>query len=82
MPHKEEFIKANLFFKMYGKITWFSSAMAVIIGTIDFCANAEGIHELGWDLAFALNSILYAIIVNIIIIVPFTMYTEEGIRTI
>ena len=77
---KEIFMKANFIIKMYCKILWLSSAMAVIIGTINFCANAEGIHEIGLNLAFALNSILYAIILTTIIIVPNTIYIEEKIR--
>jgi hypothetical protein len=73
---KETLIKANLALKMYGRMTWLASIMAIMIGAINFCANGEGIQALGPNLAFVLNSILYATLVNIIV-VPFVTNTKE-----
>jgi flagellar motor component MotA len=79
---KEILVKTNLFFRMYGNITWLSSILAVLIGSIDLLANAENWQDVGPHAALALISILYATIINIIIIVPLKIYTKEKINEI
>jgi flagellar motor component MotA len=78
---KETLVKTNLFFRMYGNITWLSSALAIVIGSIDFLANAENWQTIGPNAALALISVLYATIINIIIL-PFKIYTKEKLNEI
>ncbi|MDR1248032.1 MAG: hypothetical protein LBK63_01905 [Treponema sp.] len=72
-------LKAKLFFKLYRNTTWLSCVAAIVIGAVNYCANAEGIQDLGPNLALALISILYSALVTIVIIAPFTTYVNEKI---
>jgi flagellar motor component MotA len=56
--------------------------MAFMIGAINFLANAEDMQQLGPNFALALISILYATLVNIIIITPFSAYIKGKLEDI
>jgi flagellar motor component MotA len=72
--------KAKLFFKFYGNITWLSCVVAIMLGAVNYFANAESVKDTGSNLALALVSILYSALVTIAIITPFTTYINEKIN--
>jgi hypothetical protein len=66
----EEAEKARLFFKTYVHSTWFAAALAVLIGVVSMLMHLEDKTMLGPNMALALISLLYAVWVNLLIILP------------
>jgi flagellar motor component MotA len=77
---KGKLLSAYHFFRSYGKITWSIGIIMVIIGTILTLANLENVAELGPKLALAFCSIFYAAIINIVIVIPFTIFVKQKIK--
>ena len=82
VPFKKEvkndkLIKALNFFKIYGKTTWIAGFIAVLIGVVAILVNLEDRMKLGPNLALALISLLYCGIINVIIIIPFTVFIKR-----
>jgi flagellar motor component MotA len=77
---KEKLINATNFFKIYGKVTWIAGCVAVLIGVIAMLANLEDRTTLGPNLALALISMLYSGIINVIIIIPFTLFIRKQLK--
>jgi flagellar motor component MotA len=73
----EDAEKARLFFKTYAHATWFAAVMAVLIGVISILMNLEDKTMLGPNLALALFSLLYAVLVNLLIILPNTSFLKK-----
>jgi flagellar motor component MotA len=66
----EDAEKARLFFKTYAHSTWLAVVLAILIGIISMFVNLEDETQLGPNMALALLSLLYAVLVNLLIILP------------
>jgi hypothetical protein len=77
---KEKLLNASYFFKIYGEVTWIAGGIAVLIGVIAILANLGDKTVLGTNLAFALISLLYSGIINIAIIIPFTVFIKKQLK--
>jgi flagellar motor component MotA len=77
---KDALIKALNFFKIYGKITWIAGFIAVLIGYIATLVALEDKTALGPNLAVGLISMLYSGIINVIIIIPFTVFIKKQLK--
>jgi flagellar motor component MotA len=85
VPFKKEvendkLIKALDFFKIYGKTAWIAGFIAVLIGLVAILMNLEDRMKLGPNLALALISLLYCGIINIIIIIPYTVFIKRKLK--
>ena len=74
---KGKLLKALNFFKIYGKIIWVTGIIAVIIITVSILTNLEDKNRLGPGLHTALITILYCGIINIGIIIPYTILIKK-----
>jgi flagellar motor component MotA len=77
---KEKLISALNFFKIYGKTTWLAGFIVVLIGVIAVLIYLEDKTALGPNLAVALFSMLYSGIINVIIIIPFTVFIKKQLK--
>ena len=75
-PERDKLIKAINFFKAYCKATWISGFIAMLIGVIAMLIWLEDKTKLGPNMAVALISLLYCGIINVVIIIPFTVYIK------
>jgi hypothetical protein len=66
----EEIKISQFFFKSYAKIVWFSTLLPTVIGTVAMLKNLEDRSMLGPNFAMILLSLLYAVIIEVIIIIP------------
>jgi flagellar motor component MotA len=73
----EQLASAQLFFKSYGKIIWFSAFLTVLTGTIAILVNLEDPTALGPNFALALISSLYGGLLHIAIIVPNSVFLKK-----
>ena len=72
--------KALNIFKTYGKTTWITGFIAVLIGLVAILENVDDKMKLGPNLALALVSLLYCGIINVIIIIPFTILIKKKLK--
>jgi hypothetical protein len=72
--------KALNIFKIYGKTTWITGFIAVLIGLVAILENVDDKMKLGPNLALALVSLLYCGIINVIIIIPFTIFIKRKLK--
>ena len=79
-PDKESLKKAACFFEMYGKITFISGIMSVIIGIFIMLVNLDDPTALGPNLAWTLIPIFYCCIIYAIIIVPFSVFIKNRLN--
>jgi chemotaxis protein MotA len=77
---KGKLLNAIIFFKTYGKITWIAGCIAVLIGVVAMLVNLEDKTTLGPNLALALISMLYSGIINVVIIIPFTVFIKKQLK--
>jgi flagellar motor component MotA len=77
---RKKLVNALNFFKIYGKVTWIAGYIAVFIGVITMLANLEDKTALGPNLALALISMLYSGIINVVIIIPFTVFIKKQMK--
>ncbi|MDR1301009.1 MAG: hypothetical protein LBK43_00865 [Treponema sp.] len=77
---REALINALNFFKIYGKVTWIAGYIAVFIGVIAMLANLADKTAWGPYLALALFSLLYSGIINVVIIIPFTVFIKKQLK--
>jgi hypothetical protein len=68
---------AQLFFKSYSKIIWFSAFVTVLIGTVAILVNLEDPMMLGPNFALALLSSLYGGLLHIAIIAPHSVFLKK-----
>ena len=73
---KGKLIQALHFFKMYAKTTWFAVLVAVILGTVGTLAQLDDLSKLGVYIALVIISPLYCGIINMVIIIPFTIFIK------
>jgi len=74
---KDKLMKALDFFKVYGKTTWIAGFIALLIGLIAMLVSLDDRTAVGPNLALALISILYSGIINVVIIIPFTVFIKK-----
>jgi flagellar motor component MotA len=77
---KEKLINALNFFKIYGKITWITGYIVMLIEVITILISLEDKTTLGRNLALAIISILYSGIINVVIIIPFTVFIKKQLK--
>jgi flagellar motor component MotA len=77
---KDKLIQALDFFKTYGKATWLAALISVLIGVVSMLVNLEDKMMLGPCLALALVSLLYSGIINLVIIIPFTLFIKKQLK--
>jgi hypothetical protein len=75
----EDIKTAQLFFRSYAKITWFSVLLSCVIGTITMLIYLEDPSGLGPNIAVMLISLLYAILLEFVAIVPFLVILKRRI---
>lgn len=63
--------KSLAFFKSYGKATWGFTVMVVGISFIAILANLTEPEKLGPNFAVAILTVLYAAMINLLVILPF-----------
>jgi flagellar motor component MotA len=73
----EQVTSAQLFFKAYNKVTWIAAFIAVLVGLIAILAHLEDPKLLGPNLAVMLVSLLYAEIMNGILILPLSLLLKR-----
>jgi flagellar motor component MotA len=77
---KEKLINALNFFKIYSRITWIAGYIAVLIGVVAILVNLEDKMALGPNFALALISMTYSGIINVVIIIPFTVFIKKQLK--
>jgi hypothetical protein len=77
---KSKLIGSLNFFAAYGKVTWITGLIAVIIGVIAIFINPEDKTALGPNLALALLSMLYSGIIYVLVIVPFIIFIKKKLK--
>lgn len=81
-PFKKKYSGADAFrtldfFKAYGKSVWIFSAAATVIGIISVMKNLDDPNALGSNMAVACLSFLYAAVINLFLILPYTAITKQ-----
>ena len=74
---KEKAQKAVDFFKFYGKTIWVFAVIAAALGFIGMLYSLEDASQIGPKLALAVVSLLYAGIINAVIVLPFTILAKK-----
>jgi len=74
---KDKLLKAVEFFNFYGKLTWITGTIAVIVGIIGILANLDDEARMGPNVALTLVSILYCGIINVMVVLPFTILLKK-----
>ena len=73
-----------LFIRIYNKIIWCSTSLVIIINSIDILLTLGGIKSSEFDyrihLALILISPLYAFLINLIFIVPYTIIIKRKLN--
>jgi len=69
------------FFKTYAKATWLTGLVSVLIGIITMLVTLEDKASIGPMVALALLSLFYCGIINLVIIVPFTVFIKKQDKT-
>jgi flagellar motor component MotA len=77
---KGKLINALNFFKIYGKITWIAGFIAVLISVVAMLVYLEDKTALGPNMAVALISMLYSGMINVVIIIPFTVFIKKQLK--
>jgi flagellar motor component MotA len=77
---KDALMQALRFFKMYAKATWFAVLIAVIIGVVGTLATLDDLSNIGPYFALALVSPLYCGIINMAIVIPFTVFIKKHLK--
>jgi hypothetical protein len=77
----EELERSRLFFRSYTKVIWFSVLLPVIIGTVAILkwTVPDDYTLLGPNFAMSLMSLLYAVVINTVIILPCSVIARRRI---
>ena len=78
-PEKGTLMQALYFFDMYGKVTWITGLVFLIIGVIGLLANLEDTAALGANLALALICPLYSGLINLVIVIPYKITIKRKV---
>jgi flagellar motor component MotA len=79
---KEQLLNAKEFFTFYSITTWLSGISAVLIGTVVMLKYVEDKMQIGPNMALALMSLLYAALINVLVIIPFKILINKKIKEI
>ena len=77
---KDKLIKAFDFFKIYGKTIWIVGFIVGLIVAITMLVALEDKSGLGPNLSMILITLLYSGIVNIVIVIPFTVFIKRQLK--
>jgi hypothetical protein len=77
---KDKLIKALGFFKIYGKTIWIAGFTAILIAAITMVVALEDKSGLGPNLSMILITLLYSGIINLVIIIPFTVFIKKQLK--
>jgi hypothetical protein len=77
----EELERSRLFFRSYTKIIWLSVLLPVIIGIVAMLkwVTPDDYTLMGPNFAMALMSFLYAVVINAVIILPYSVILKRRI---
>jgi len=70
-------MSALAFFRVYGKATWFSAIIAAFAGGIGMLANWEDRASIGPNVALALMVLFYCGVVQLAIVIPYTVLIHK-----
>ena len=76
-PEKDTLMQALHFFKTYGKATWITGLIALMIEAIGILTNLEDAAALGPNLAYALLCPFYSGLINMVIVMPYTVFIKK-----
>ena len=77
---KDKLTKALDFFKIYGKTIWIVGFTASLIVVITMLVVLEDKSGLGPNLSMILITLLYSGIINIVIVIPFTVFIKKQLK--
>ncbi|GHU81945.1 hypothetical protein FACS189468_5460 [Spirochaetia bacterium] len=77
---KETLLMANRYFRNYNKITWLWAFAAALIGVFGILKNLYNKLAIGPNLVIAIWSILYATVIHVFVIIPFTILIDRKIK--
>jgi flagellar motor component MotA len=77
---KDKLTKALDFFKIYGKTIWIVGFTAILIMAITMVVALEDKSGLGPNLSMILTTLLYCGIINLVIIIPFTVFIKRQMK--
>ena len=70
-------MNALKFFKVYGRATWFSAIIATFAGGIGMFASFEDLASIGPNVALALMVLFYCGVVQLAIVIPYTVLIHK-----
>jgi hypothetical protein len=78
-PSKDKLIQALNFFKIYGKTTWIAGLIFTLIGLIAILRDFD--YSIVFvNMSVTLLSLLYCGIINVLIIIPFTVFIKKQLQ--
>jgi len=77
---KGQLLNAISFFKMYGKTIWITCFITILISVISILGFLEDKSVIGPNLAIVLISVLYTALINVLIIIPFTIFLKKQLK--
>jgi len=77
--NNENLLKALNFFKLFGKITWITGIVAIIIIAVTMLVYLEDRNGLGPNLHTILITLLYCGVINIGVIIPYSTLIKRKI---
>ncbi|MDL2229173.1 hypothetical protein LJC14_02875 [Treponema sp. OttesenSCG-928-L16] len=77
---KDKLINASIFFKLFGKTIWLAGLIAVLIGVIAILKDLGDWSALGVNLAIILISLFYSALLQLMIIIPFTLMINTKLK--
>ena len=77
---KDKLTRALDFFKIYGKTIWIVGFTASLIVVITMLVALEDKSGLGPNLSIILITLLYSGIINIVIVIPFTVFIKKQLK--
>ena len=85
VPFKNEATEDKLktalaFFRVYGKTVWLAGIISVLIGAVAILAFVEDKTRLGPNFAIVLISLLYSAIINLTVVLPYTVLIKKRMK--
>jgi flagellar motor component MotA len=77
---KGQLLDAINFFKMYGKTIWITCLIAILIGIISMLGFLGDKNTIGLNLAVTLISVLYTALINVLVIILFTIFLKKQLK--
>jgi flagellar motor component MotA len=74
---QDDLTGALAFFQKYGQITWIMGLVAAIFGVIRMFAYLDDKATIGPSVALAIVSLLYSGLINVLVIIPFTLIIKK-----